>query len=385
MRALQGKSRQGQLSLCAISVFLILLAGALGVSQLAWAEVDDAGDLIGHARTCESGQAWYDPSIARVVRYPDGGSSYTYRVGEGDEETTLTIGQPPKGFRPETATKGNLARYSFPARPEEERDREAWREIVSGYKSAAPPLICEGPSSPEFGYPEGVEYSTLTASRNWSGYMANAPGQPGHFVAARGTFYEPSGNAHISCRSNALVANWVGLGGWNTEALIQAGTGTATNNVHTTWTVWTAGMSYVDNYYPGLAFGAGSYMKFYSGYNKATETVYFYLENGSTGQVIPVSAKISRNYYDGTSAESITEAPSISHEVQPLLNYDYITWWNVTVQNLNNRVANIGEVNNLQIEMTRYGNKEVPTTELKALPEVLSLDQNYGNSYYHCL
>ena len=152
----------------------------------------------------------------------------------------------------------------------------------------------------------------------------------------------------------------------------------------TAWVAWLAGTQYHSIYEP-LVFEAGSPMEFYAAYNASIETAYFYLENAWTGEVILAEMHLGTNYYDGASAESITERPGTGEGTHyPLLNFGEITWWSVTVQNLNNVVSNIGEVNNLQIEMTSTGKKEVPIAQLLALPGALSLNQNYPEYYYHC-
>ena len=166
---------------------------------------------------CDNGQYEYSTDMAEVKHYPDGGSTYTYEYGSEGE--TYTIGQPPEGFRPEDASDEELARYAFPPRPVDtgaegwtyDSIRE-WEALVSGYKEAAPPVACEGPVAPYSTNDEPVEY--IQYSRNWSGWGGRA--EPGfeRWVAAIGRFYEPSGNAYASCKSHALVANWVGLGGW---------------------------------------------------------------------------------------------------------------------------------------------------------------------------
>jgi hypothetical protein len=322
---------------------------------------------------CESGRTSYSTDMAKVTKYPDGGSTYTY--GYGTEGETYTIGQPPPGFRPEKATDEELERYSFPPRPNDVGGQE-W----------TPPVACEGPAAPYSTNDEPVDYA-LTA-KGWAGHMQ----QPGpikwfpqyRVVATIGKFYQPSGNAYPSCKSNALVANWMGIGGWQSESLIQAGTGTATNNQHTAW--WEAiapSGALPPQYYPALIFGAHSYMGFYAGYNKSQLKAYFYLSNESTGQVIPVTAGLGEKYYDGSSAVSITERPGDgAGNKYPLLNFNYETFWNVVFQNALNEIHPIGEgPKPSQIWMTGNG---LPGGTPLAHPGNLSLNQNYSVYYENC-
>ncbi len=252
---------------------------------------------------------------------------------------------------------------------------------MSSYKSAAPPVACEGAVPPSLDNTgASVKYATRY-TKNWSGYSAESVAHH-RFVAVRGTFYEPYGNSYPSCKSNALAANWVGLGGQNSSSLIQTGTGVATNDVHTAWWAILAGSYYYQMNYPELVFQAGSYMEFYAGYNLSEEKAYFYLENGSTGQTIPVVTSIGTQFYDGSTAESITERPGTgSGTYYPLLNFNYMTWWNVTVQDELNNVYEIGDLIHSKDTMTNSGLRGGTTL---SSPGGLSLFQNYYNYYYQC-
>jgi len=130
-------------------------------------------------------------------------------------------------------------------------------------------------------------------------------------------------------------------------------------------------------------------MGMYASYERSTEHVYFYLENATTHELSPFRGEhIGTNYYDGTSAEAIVERPATTVEgelhLYPLLNYGTMTWWNSVVQTSANIVYNIGEVNNLDMEMTRSGNTGVELSELLALPGSLSLNKNWESFYYNC-
>ena len=364
--------RWGVVALFAVGVF-----ASNGGSAQAAAE-SGTPEVAGTVPKCE-GDKQYGTAAAKVTTYLDGGSSYTYRYGDGS--MTMTIGQPPDGFQPEKASDGELAQYGFPPRPANEKGLREWGELMSSYKSAAPPVACEGAVPPSLDNSSQVEYETKYA-KGWSGYVAESVPAPHRFVAVRGNFYEPSGNAYASCKSNALVSNWVGLGGRNTERLIQTGTGVATNDVHSAWFAEVSGASYYQVNFPELAFGAGSFMEFYAGYNLAESKAYFYLENGSTGQTIPVVAPLGSKFYDGSTAESITERPGNGAGGKyPLLNFNYMTWWNVTVQDELNYVYEMEALIHSRLVMTNTGTS---TGTLLANPGGLSVGQNYPNTYYGC-
>jgi hypothetical protein len=351
------------------------------------AQAADQSNGPGLPEKCEPGRTDYSTDMAEIKRYPDGGSTYTYQVNSTGQ--TETIGQPPPGFDPLKASNEELARYAFPPRPEDiggkgwtQESLAEWEGLVSNYKEAALPVTCGGPTAPYSTNDEPIEY--LHYSKNWSGHIQHVEGFGERAVATIGKFYEPSGNAHKSCKENALVANWMGLGGYGTQSLIQDGTGTATNNQHTAW--WMAlepGEGDVPpQYFPNLIFGENSYMGFYAGYNLAEYRAYFYLSNESTGQVIPVYSGLGTNYYDGSTAEAITERPSAPTGLYPLLNFSKETFWNVTYQNNYNLVSGIGEGYNHQIiDMTNTGTSG---GTLLSEPSGLSLNQNYSVNYKNC-
>jgi len=96
---------------------------------------DNNPDEPGMVGKCKSGQTDYSTDMAKVTKYPDGGSTYTY--GYGNEGETYTIGQPPPGFRPEKASDEELERYSFPPRPTDvggkgwtEESLSEWEDLV---------------------------------------------------------------------------------------------------------------------------------------------------------------------------------------------------------------------------------------------------------------
>lgn len=374
---------RGSLTLASLSLAVTAWAAIAAPAASAASESAEPGLL----PNCDGIATNWSTAGATVKQYPDGGSSYTYRVEEGGPET-LTFGKPPKGFDAVDATAEELEDFAFPPRPTEPSALKNWESMVSQFQTTAPPIACMGKVGPSLSPAEGeIEFSTLSGGRNWSGYIANAPKYPTHFVMAEAHYYQPSGT-RTSCKSNAQEASWVGLGGRNTGALIQAGTSVNTSNGVGAFAVWKAGHSY-HNGNPKLSFEPGDYMGMYAAYDLAAEHVYFYLENVTTHELSPfLGENIGSNYYDGSSAEAIIERPSVKvgEEVSllPLLNYGRMTWWNTMVQTSANIVYPIGEVNNLQQEMTRSGNAPVPIEELLSFPGELSLNQNWEGTYYGC-
>jgi hypothetical protein len=127
-------------------------------------------------------------------------------------------------------------------------------------------------------------------------------------------------------------------------------------------------------------------MGFYAGYNLAEYKAYFYLSNESTGVTWPIATGLAPKYYDGSTAESITERPANgAGGLYPLLNFNYETFWNIKWQNNYNEVRNIGENSyyswHQNITMTNNG---AWGGVLLAQPSGLSLAQNYELYYHDC-
>jgi Peptidase A4 family len=148
---------------------------------------------------------------------------------------------------------------------------------------------------------------------------------------------------HGSCGYNADVAQWVGLGGDFTGRFMQAGVENDHGTEYQAWVEWwygrgeNEGFAYEPVLYQGkepYIVGPNQYIRLYVGYNYSLETYYVYFTNDHTGETELVSGKIGHQFYDGSSAEWIDEAPGSL----PMLNFGEITWWNAATQNAANQV-----------------------------------------------
>jgi hypothetical protein len=170
----------------ALALFVLCVLALASTAQADGTTQDEPG----HVEKCEVGRTDYSSDMAKVVHYPDGGSTYTFAYG--DEGNTETIGQPPQGFDPLKASDEELARYSFPPRPSAVNDKEVtqqslaqWEGLVSKFEKAGPPSTCEGPVDPGSTNDEPVE-NTLY-SKGWAGHM-NHEGEGERTVATFGAF-----------------------------------------------------------------------------------------------------------------------------------------------------------------------------------------------------
>jgi hypothetical protein len=118
---------------------------------------------------------------------------------------------PPAGFNPLTATDEQLKCYGFPQRPQSGSHALAlWTKAMSGAKHWVP-----GRSAGEGHVPYTVYYGT------WGGYVAQGANNSTTFKEVQGFWTQQATNA---TRDGHHIGDWVGLGGFTSASLIQAGT-----------------------------------------------------------------------------------------------------------------------------------------------------------------
>lgn len=266
--------------------------------------------------SCETPPGSFNPangSSADLTRYCYVVTSPSKEETLPDGGTATTIGSdtffaPPAGFDPTKATDGQLAEYGFPKRPDTGSDQyDAWLNAMSHYKYTVPVKHL-------FHRSVGARGSAAisSTSNNWGGYMANSYVQ--EYDLSNGTFTQPS-VTHL-CNASTWL-NWVGLGGWNSGNLIQAGIGSssqsagltnALNNPYnssggqawyqdtSTSNLWTT----VPNFftYPGDSV-------YVSASHDSGNPVWYYISDLTTGQGISIGHW--PNAVDHSTAEAIVE------------------------------------------------------------------------------
>ncbi|MDA8197778.1 MAG: G1 family endopeptidase [Actinomycetota bacterium] len=87
--------------------------------------------------------------------------------------------------------------------------------------TVAPPTVTPTTGTTTSAGQSLIPVTSISKSQNWAGYVL-ANNAPYGFTAISGTFNIPSS---IACTSSgsAMMAEWVGLGGWDTSSIIQAG------------------------------------------------------------------------------------------------------------------------------------------------------------------
>lgn len=186
-----------------------------------------------------------------------------------------------------------------------------------GVAIAAPRLASQqrGAQRRSFGAVASLVHSTALRqtsaatlySSNWAGYVASQP----NTVAVSGTWNVPA----VRATSRATYSSvWVGIGGFTSNDLIQAGTESDYVGGRAVYYAWVEALPANTVLIPGLAVRPGNVVSAsitYNGRSRWTVT----LRNLSTGRSVSRAM-----FYRSTlsSAEWIEEAPSTASGVEPL-------------------------------------------------------------------
>jgi len=227
--------------------------------------------------------------------------SYVYRDG-ADQVTEIV---PPTGWHPLTATDQELKAYKFPARPTDAAKLAHWTESMSHWKSAGTPGMCVT------GKNNSVTHTA--PSPYWAGGMSvDGSATRSDFWFADGAWVEPTFAA--VCPGISAYAIWSGLGGWNSGRLLQSGTDTdyAMNSIYMFWEAIAPGYPSHEVKFTGDVVRPGDEVEATTDYSggEALLTVYD-LTTGVMKQTSFTSyaGLAASAYYDGTTADFITEAP----------------------------------------------------------------------------
>jgi peptidase A4-like protein len=259
-----------------------------------------------------------------------------FRMAKGF--SVRTYEPPPDDFDPLAATDKQLLHHGLPRRPDAAQEpewRAAWeRALARPTKWIAPEFQevkgrSHGPIRPagRKKLPSRAAAAELAnaTSGNWSGAADfSAKGKPYKWVAGQWTVPNP----HAPGSGSYYASEWVGIDGWGSADVLQAGTETEVievlwftiTSVYAWWEWFPAGEVAITN----LPVSAGDVMYCLICVNSATSaTVYF--SNQSTG--ISTSFTItapSGTTLSGNVAEWIVERPTVGGSVASLTDYDAI-------------------------------------------------------------
>lgn len=244
----------------------------------------------------------------------------------------------PEAFDPLTATDRQLLHHGLPRRPhpvQEPEWRAAWDRAFARPTTWIVPTFQEikgrshGPVRPagRKKLPSRSQAADLAnaTSGNWSGAADfSAKGKPYKWVAGQWTVPNP----HAPGSGSYYASEWVGIDGWGSSDVLQAGTETQVTevlwftfaSVYTWWEWFPAGEVAITN----LGVSPGDVMYCLICVNSTTSaTVYF--SNQSTG----VSTNFTITAPSGTTlagnvAEWVVERPTVNGSVASLTDYDVV-------------------------------------------------------------
>ena len=246
---------------------------------------------------------------ASVQHMPDGGIDKTYVMPGGEVMTTYT---PPAGFRPLTASSGQLQEYGFPARPPGGADLQAWITAMSRFRADPAPADDVALMAPATSPWPG----TNPPYGNWSGYFAGTPKVQNHtYVAVKGNLTVPSLSG---CNDTTTLSLWIGLGGMtpNVQNLVQQGIVCGDDDIASASGTFHAFTEFANTQKPypfcnetTWSFAAGHVLYQNMSYQASASKAYFYIEDETTGVSHSCSLPAPSGWsYDGNVAEWMAEA-----------------------------------------------------------------------------
>ncbi|MHB8191278.1 MAG: G1 family glutamic endopeptidase [Ferrimicrobium sp.] len=281
---------------------------ALPASSLA-STAPQAGNTLTPSEALSAGRLTAITDIA----LPKGGTQYRYNFRSGSSLTSVT---PPAGFSPLTATSTQLNEYGFPARPSTASGLAEWYQAMTDWRSAVAPKLLFS-TSPIAPFPSGGPALNSTANGNWSGYDVNATTQA--WAGAQGEFAVPG--IGTACGQSSVMSIWTGIGGKNSSQLIQSGLA-FNENISGQISLWTPFFEVLNSSYqnpPYELYGAynraivvnsGDLVISDTQYHPSTGNASYYLEDLTTGQSASFTQTGVSSYYDGSTAEWISEFPN---------------------------------------------------------------------------
>ena len=289
---------------------------------------------------------------------------------------------PPPGFNPLTAAPRLLLRYGFPTRPDAKTAPELlnrWQVAFARPRTWITPEFSEvdgkfhGPAKRPGGRvrvkPTEVSIANAT-STNWSGSVVSPPrGHTFGWIAGQWTVPNP----HAPGFGGFYASEWIGIDGWGSGDVLQAGTETAvlgifnTTQIYAWWEWFPAGEVAITN----LPVAAGDTMYCLICVN-STNTATVYISNQSTGVSTRFSiAAPSGTTLVGNSAEWIVERPTVNGALASLSDYK-VDYFDEGIAGLSDvfQIVTLGSGTAVTMTGNNNASLSVPTLETDQLMKV---------------
>jgi Peptidase A4 family len=245
--------------------------------------------------------------------------------------------KPPEGFDPLTADQRQLLAYGYPPRPDQSKDPKLhaqWRRRVSRRYTRIEPVFVRNTGKvhgPVRGVtvPEGAAAAEAGAapanatSSNWSGsVVVAASGDKFSWVEGEWTVPDPSDPK--GGRSAYYSSAWIGIDGWGSGDVLQAGTESSLVNGSKkvyAWWEWYPDFEIAISNFPVSSGDTIYCLICATGANTAT----IYLTNDNTDQSTSFNITApSGTTLRGNSAEWIVETPSVGGNPTVLPDYGVV-------------------------------------------------------------
>jgi hypothetical protein len=245
---------------------------------------------------------------------------------------------PPLDFNPLTAPPRLLLRHGFPSRPDPKTApewRARWDRAFARPRTWITPLFREvkgkthGPALIPSGKARAKSKASAklanATSTNWSGSVALPPTNR-MFRWIEGQWTVP--NPHARAIGSYYASEWIGIDGWGSGDVLQAGTETAivdigiftATQIYAWWEWYPAGEVAITN----LAVSPGDIMYCLICVNSTTTaTVYISNQSSSVTTSFTITAPKGTTLV-GNSAEWIVERPTVNGAVASLTDYDVV-------------------------------------------------------------
>jgi hypothetical protein len=275
------------------------------------------------------------------------------------------VAAPPAGFNPLIASDADLAAYALPPRPDAALhpvEFGKWKRAMLAMKTRASGDLVQtnrshGPAGLTAAHRDATQRNTVYNSTNWSGF-ANLNSLTSYntsysFYYIFSDFVIPAVTAPSSSGSY-YAAEWVGIDGFNSGDVLQAGVETGASGSSSGYNAW---IEWYPNYETAISLpvGPGDDM-FIEVWDVSSTVGYAFLENITTGQyqeyelTAPSGTKLV-----GNSAEWVIEAPGVNGSQSSLADYHYDVFWGAGAYNFARSEFLPGSSTSVQIDLVQGG------------------------------
>ena len=223
----------------------------------------------------------------------------------------------PNNFDPLAATNSQLKKYGFPKRPTDKKGLSQWESVMKHAKHNITSKLTSEPAITPDAIIGGGGVGTLY-SNNWTGYITKSSLNGGVSYSEVNAEMNVPKDPYVGT-SDADPCFWVGLGGWNTSNLIQAGFDVAALNqdaglADTQYEFWIedytypypSNYNYKPRYKTSPSIKATDEVYVDVIYDQSSKSTTFFLEDITQDSF--QSYTMSTPYYDGSTADFICEA-----------------------------------------------------------------------------